>query len=116
VSHETGAVASTEAQQSTSRGTGILLTVLLTLALAGQSLIAVVVTWLYMSLGWPRAGLVSVITVVILVAWAPVVGIVVAAGRHAQAWWTPSRLALGIASLLASAVVVILFLGMPASG
>jgi hypothetical protein len=92
------------------RVSGAVLTVLLTLAVAAALLLAVAVTLLYVGLGWPRAGLLSVVTVIVAVAWAPIVGLVIAAGSHDQAWWTPRRLALGLASLLASMLVLLLWL------
>ncbi|MFN8169195.1 MAG: hypothetical protein U0S36_10465 [Candidatus Nanopelagicales bacterium] len=96
------------------RRTGILLTVLLVLALAGAVLIALALTWVYVSLGWPRTGLLSLATLLIVVAWAPIVGLAMAAGRHDQQWWTPYRLAVGIASTLGCVVVVMVLLGVAA--
>lgn len=97
------------------RRTSILLTVLLVLALAGAVLIALAITWVYISLGWPRTGLLNLATLVIVVAWAPILGLAMAAGRHDQQWWTPYRLAVGVGALLGCTVLVMILLGLPAA-
>jgi hypothetical protein len=101
VSSGTGVVGA-ETSHARARTAGVALTVLLTGAIACSVLWALWVTVLFLSQGWPRAGLVSAATLVVLGSWAPVVVTAVVAGRHDQRWWTPARLGIAAAAVTAS--------------
>lgn len=104
---ETAVMVVDQARPLASRAAGVVLTVLLTLALAASILVAVVVTLLYVGLGWPRLGLVSVISVLVVGSWAPLLVTAVVAGRHEQAWWTPARLGATTLAVLATTGAIV---------
>ena len=111
---EIAVMAVDQARPLASRAAGVVLTVLLTLALAASILVAVAVTLLYVGLGWPRLALVSVISVLVVGSWAPLLVTAVVAGRHEQAWWTPARLGAATLAVAATtgAVLWLMYVGL----
>lgn len=73
----------------------VALTVLLTCALVASVLAAMLSTFFILYSGWPRYGVLNLATLVLVLAWAPlVVTVVVASRRRRQQWWTAGRLAI----------------------